>query len=75
MEETARNARRKRMKKKVKAECPDCGRMVEAKQMWRFNQTRVEMHCVCGRHIAGKWTYRGTPLDMTKEEVLKKWVG
>ena len=57
----------------MKAKCPNCGRTVEPKQMWRYNRTRVETHCQCGRHLAGKWTWRGEPLDMTKEEVIKKW--
>lgn len=59
---------------KIKAPCPQCGRTVEAKQARHYNQTRVEMHCKCGRHVAGRWTYRGEPLDMTKEEVREKWV-
>ena len=59
----------------MKSKCPNCGRMVEPKQMWRYNQTRVEMHCKCGRHLAGKWTWRGEPLDLTKEEVMERWQG
>ena len=54
--------------------CPKCGRAVKVRQMWHYNQTRMEIHCKCGKHLASDWVYRGEPLP-TKEEMEKRWVG
>lgn len=53
--------------------CPKCNRDVKVKQTWHFNQTRMEIHCKCGRHVASEWVCRGNPLP-TREEMERRWV-
>lgn len=52
--------------------CPNCNRDVKVKQKWHFNQTRMEIHCKCGRHVASEWVYRGEALP-TREEMKRRW--
>lgn len=52
--------------------CPKCGRAVRIRQEWHYNQTRLAIHCKCGRHAATAWTWRGDPM-IPRELLVDRW--